>query len=192
MKERNPESSIARPPSAPFDIDAAEKCVVRALERLLRYDAHLLECDANERSITHKLAEHLQRELPEWDVDCEYNRDGHEPKRLHLPVRNDVSSDDTKARTVFPDVIVHRRNSNENYIAIEAKKANNADGTAFDIEKLTKFQQELKYKVAAFVLFGSIRADATFLGDQSKKVSVLHGQEPTWEYLHHASTGAQR
>lgn len=36
-------------------------------------DRDLLVMDVNERSISHKLAEHLAREFDEWDVDCEYN-----------------------------------------------------------------------------------------------------------------------
>lgn len=48
--------------------------VTRALERLIDLDGHLLEIDANERSITHKLAEYLQQEFPKYNVDCEYNR----------------------------------------------------------------------------------------------------------------------
>lgn len=170
--------------SSPLDIAAAESAVVRALQSLLREDAHLLAANANERSITHKLAEYLQREFSEWHVDCEYNRDGHEPKRLNLPVRNDVSSDDTEARTVFPDVIVHHRDTDDNFLVLEAKKANNAEGEAEDREKLAAFQKELGYKVAVFVLFvtgTTISAAATFLGDSPKKVRMFPGQEPVWE-----------
>lgn len=50
-----------------------------------------------------------------WTVDCEYNRDGTEPKRLgHLELYPD--SEDDEAKTVFPDVIVHRRGTRKNYL----------------------------------------------------------------------------
>jgi len=45
-----------------------------ATELLIRKDAHLLKIDVNERSITHRLALHLQDAFKGWDVDCEYNR----------------------------------------------------------------------------------------------------------------------
>ena len=61
-----------RPP--PEDV---KRRVIAAICALYRHDRELLDVDANERSITHKLAEHLQREFPEWHVDCEYNRVGH-------------------------------------------------------------------------------------------------------------------
>jgi len=48
--------------------------VDRALTKLLQNDSLLVELNANERSITHKLAEYLQLEFAAWNVDCEYNR----------------------------------------------------------------------------------------------------------------------
>jgi hypothetical protein len=96
--------------------------VLSALQELLRRDAHLLKVDANERSITHRLAMYLQQELPDLHVDCEYNRDGADPKRLgyfHLE-RPDTA--DTDAHTVFPDIIAHIRDTDQNYLVIEAKK----------------------------------------------------------------------
>jgi len=44
------------------------------LDSLLSYDGYLLENNVSERAITHKLAEHYQKLFPEWNVDCEYNR----------------------------------------------------------------------------------------------------------------------
>ena len=58
-----------RPP--PEDV---KRRVIAAICALYRHDRELLDVDANERSITHKLAEHLQRKFPGWHVDCEYNR----------------------------------------------------------------------------------------------------------------------
>ena len=60
-----------------MSLEDVKKRVIAAICALYRHDRELLAVDANERSITHKLAEHLQREFPEWHVDCEYNRVGH-------------------------------------------------------------------------------------------------------------------
>jgi hypothetical protein len=67
------------------DKEVARK-IVSALEALLDSDAYLLKADANERSISHRLAVHLDNafEGEGWDIDCEYNRDGHDPKKPRL------------------------------------------------------------------------------------------------------------
>jgi hypothetical protein len=89
--------------------DEVKRRLYSAYDTLLKQDRALLELDANERSLTHKLAEHLQAEFPDWDVDCEYNRNGAIPKRL--VGTGYVSTDNTDGKTVFPDVIVHQRDS---------------------------------------------------------------------------------
>jgi hypothetical protein len=60
-----------------------------AIDQLLARDEYLLRHDVSERSITHKLGFYLQGFFPEWDVDCEYNRNGHDPKTVGLPRRDD-------------------------------------------------------------------------------------------------------
>lgn len=135
------------------ELDELERRVIHAADSLLAHDAYLLTCDLNERSITHKFAEHLQRELPEWDVDCEYNRDHFDPKRLDLPPRNDISSDDLDAKTVFPDIIVHHRGTNQNIVVIEVKKSTNPEDDEWDKRKLAAFRTQLGYRVALFFRF---------------------------------------
>ena len=102
-----------------------------------------MDIDANERSITHKLAEYLQDEFPVWNVDCEYNRRGDKVKRL---VTNFASIDpmDTEAKTVFPDITVHRRQTDQNLIALEVKKAGGRENTN-DIKKLCAFTEPQDY-----------------------------------------------
>ena len=77
----------------------------------------MLEC-----SISHRLGAYLQGIFPDWDVDCEYNRDGVGPKKIdHLALNSDV--DDTETRTVFPDIVAHRRGTKTNHLAIEIKES---------------------------------------------------------------------
>ena len=93
--------------------------VLEALNMLYARDASLLENDAAEWSIAHRLAVYLEQQLPGWNVDCEYNRQG--------------PDQETKKRTagtlVRPDIIVHHRRRIErehNLLAIELKKAASA------------------------------------------------------------------
>ncbi len=121
-----------------------------ALSQLIRSDADLLRIDANERSITHRIALYLEKYFSGWNVDCEYNRDGHEPKRLGLNPEQ-ISSDDTNGKTVYPDIIVHKRNTDNNLLVIEVKKTFEDAAAEHDREKLRLFKNEFGYQYAAFV-----------------------------------------
>jgi hypothetical protein len=90
---------------------------------------------------------YLQAQLTNWHVDCEYNRDGIDPKRirrLHL----DPDDQDTEAKTVFPDVIVHRRKTTENYLVIEMKKTTSTVDREADYAKLRGYKHDLEYQFA--------------------------------------------
>ena len=105
-----------------LDFKTVRRRVEAALAELFRSHERLMAVDANERSVTHHLANCIAAEFTDWDVDAEYNRDGYDPKQLQLPA-SDASSDDTNAKTVYPDVIVHRRGTKDNCLVLEVKKA---------------------------------------------------------------------
>jgi hypothetical protein len=136
---------------------SVERRVRIALGKLITKDRFLLENYVNERSITHKLAEYLQAEFPLWNIDCEYNRVGTEEviKVLHgLPsCMGRVDTDDTQARTVYPDIIVHKRGKTQNLLVIEAKKGPGivAAHRKCDLEKLAAYRKELRYEFAAAI-----------------------------------------
>jgi len=96
-------------------------CVDRAIEKLMVNDAELLDINVNERSVSHKLAEYLQQEFTGWNVDCEYNRKMRNLKTLNVSYEG-VTDQDTVAKTVFPDIIVHHRQTDDNLLVIEMKK----------------------------------------------------------------------
>lgn len=114
-----------------------EKKLRHALATLQQQDAYLLSADVNERSITHRLAMYLQAEFPDWHVDAEYNRDHDKIKSVHLAPESNFSND-TEASTVFPDIIVHRRDTDENFLVIEVKKTGKV-GTGKDKQKLEAY-----------------------------------------------------
>lgn len=119
--------------------------VINAICGLYRHDPELLDVNANERSITHKLAEYLQREFPNWHVDCEYNRLGGDTKRLQIRSIGEPNVEDTEAKTVFPDIIVHHRKTEENLLVMEVKKASGRANTG-DLVKLRAFTKSPEYK----------------------------------------------
>jgi hypothetical protein len=127
--------------------------VVAAIGRLLNADRHLLESNANERSISHRLGLYLTAEFADWDVDCEFNRKGHDPKRLDLTPEA-LMSDDDEGTTVYPDIIVHKRDEPLNHLVVEIKK-DTGGSRAKDLHKLRAFRTQLKYAHALFLSFGT-------------------------------------
>lgn len=125
--------------------------IYTAYQQLLLNDQHLLSVDANERSITHKLAEYLQAKFPDWNVDCEFNRNGQDAKNLS-PFVKKTNSDNTDAVSVYPDIIVHHRGTSENLIVIEAKKSNSRDED-MDNQKLCAYKKDLGYTYAYKIMF---------------------------------------
>src|SRR5579875_1720763 len=140
-----------------------KNAVTKAIEQLYEKDSYLLAHDVNERALSHKLACYLQQAIEEWDntwhVDCEYNRDHDNPKmlkRLSL-ASTTVTSTDIQATTVYPDIIVHKRGSRENLLAIEIKKASNRRSRNHDYEKLRAFKRELGYQHTLFLVLSTDR-----------------------------------
>lgn len=127
-----------------------------AIDQLLRCDSDLLYNDVNERSISRRLANYLEPYFFGWNVDCEYNRNHADPKRLYIQPRQ-VTSDDLQATTVYPDIIVHKRGSNENLLVIEMKKTTSSERDNYDLGKLIAFKEQLHYQYAIFVKVQTIQ-----------------------------------
>ncbi len=136
--------------------EKVERALNEALSTLLAKDAEILRTDVNERTISHRLAGYLEPHFSGWNVDCEYNRNHDDPKRLEIP-RRKVPNDDTQARTVFPDIIIHKRGTDDNLLVIEMKKTTSQETDDFDLHKLKAFRDQLGYKFAVFV---KVRTDA--------------------------------
>lgn len=148
----------------------ATELLSKALTTLFVEDQDLPH-DANERTWTHRLAFWIEVLLRErgWDfsVDCEYNRNGVVPKRLHRTLLRQVellgSAEEIltrpTARTVFPDIVIHRRGSaGPNLIVIEVKREGaDRDEVAVDCEKLRLYVSEFGYRHAFFVTLGPSR-----------------------------------
>lgn len=122
------------------------EAVAQALSNLLAKDNYLLAEDLNERCITCRFAMYLQQELPYWNVDCEYNRDGNRPKK---PCPD---SENEKAKIFIPDVIVHKRgHKGPNYLVMEFKKSANSAGREYDRRKLCCYKKSFDYAYALFI-----------------------------------------
>ena len=135
-----------------FRKDDIERIIRSCLQKLRKQDKYLLDKKVNERTITHKLAEYLQEQFLEFNVDCEYNRFDEIPKKLELPT-DKVNWNDTEAKTVFPDIIVHKRGTQKNnLLVIEIKKSSNSNPGNFDRKKLKAFIKDpYNYRFGLFL-----------------------------------------
>jgi hypothetical protein len=181
-----------------MEISVIKTKIEKALKCLVDNDAPLLIYDANERSITHMLAIYLWLEFNqcEYDVDCEYNRNIAEKDEKSTFDRNRrtteykkrifrgkefekykcTSSCDTNGTTVFPDIIIHKRCSNDNLIAIEVKKTTSEEKKeVFDRKKLIEYRtySKLKYNYSLFIIIKSLDNDE--FGDYNKDRPVKIG-----------------
>ena len=128
--------------------------VERAIDRLVEREPQLLDLDVNERTLSHHLARYLRDLVPKTlKVDVEYNRHFVNPKRLNLPPRKALNRE-VRATTVFPDIIVHKRNTDEaNLLVLELKKP--GEDRVYDDLKLRAFRTELGYVHTAHVILGN-------------------------------------
>jgi hypothetical protein len=108
--------------------------LVIALKEFYGHETYILEKDLGERTLTHRLAVHVERQFPGWEIDCEYNRLGE--RMLRLPKGTIVSTDDALGKSVFPDILVHQRDIPNNLLAIEVRKASNHQPPEHDQHKL--------------------------------------------------------
>lgn len=131
--------------------------VSRALRAFYASDADLLHRNASERSIAHKLAEHLQDQFPEYKVDCEYNRHVDSVKRQP---QDDVAAAGRGRRgAVLPDIVVHERGTDEqNVLVIEIKKSSSRRSHDGDVKKLCLFTgSKFGYAVGIFIVIDVAR-----------------------------------
>ncbi|TDS96543.1 hypothetical protein EDF78_10256 [Rahnella sp. BIGb0236] len=110
----------------------------------------LLQNDASEQAISHHLAIKLAQSFPTWNIDCEYNRNMEVVKRLVYAVS---PTGEALERNVVPDIIIHRRMTNENLLAIEIKKSTNREDSFKDLSKLAAFRGQLGYQNSLFIRF---------------------------------------
>ena len=135
-----------------MEFELIEKILENALKKLREFDFQLLEIDVNERTISHKLAEHIQEKIQDLSVDCEYNRYQRLVKKLQIP-HGDISMEDIDAKTIYPDIVIHKRNTdNDNLLVIEIKKSTNNQSHDFDICKIKALTTEpYNYKFGLFL-----------------------------------------
>lgn len=157
-----PETVLAEMSSNARDSDQTKEIRLRvetALRQLSVLDRHLLANDANERALRHRLAVQLEKHFDNWDVDCEYDIFEADPKRLAelergltIAVMGKPLARDTFGLTVFPDIIVHHRKTDENLLALEVRKSSSPVPDEIDRAKLEAWKGDpVRFRYACLV-----------------------------------------
>jgi hypothetical protein len=155
--------------------------IEKSLRKVLKNDKYLLEKDINERTIAHKLATYLQSEFRGYNVECEYNgnvlRDNGrkyiELLKYELQTLGDLSEKEKTIdkeiieRHVFPDIIIHKRGTADNFCIIEIKKSTSKISSDYDELKLKSYtssehENDLKYKLGVFIKFKAGVSEPTY------------------------------
>ncbi len=126
--------------------------VQQIIDEFLVKESSLLLNNASEQSITHRLAVMLEGVFQNWDVDCEYNRDQSTIKKLIYAISPNEGAEE---RSVVPDIIIHKRMTENNFLVIEVKKSTNHEPDDRDLAKLSAFKEQLGYENALFIRFNT-------------------------------------
>ena len=135
----------------------------KAKEKFLKEEKEIIEINVNERTLSARLMFHLQTLLlneiyqenyKEYSVDCEYNR----RKEIVKILPKEYRELEKKDKQIYPDIILHQRNSEKNLMIIEMKKTYSSDEGGKNenrdrLKFLTSLRKENKYKYLLGVYF---------------------------------------
>ena len=135
----------------------------KAKEKFLKEEKEIIEINVNERTLSARLMFHLQTLLlneiyqenyKEYSVDCEYNR----RKEIVKILPKEYREVEKKDKQIYPDIILHQRNSEKNLMIIEMKKTYSSDEGGKNenrdrLKFLTSLRKENKYKYLLGVYF---------------------------------------
>ena len=140
------------------------RLVNKSLTDFYSYDSILLDYETEDIAVAERcmvfrigwyMLNRMQRNKKfHWaDLDCEYNRNFRDPKYIYV---EDHTGNNTKKKNVVPDLLIHKRRSNENnLLVIEFKKGEpEQNDRNNDIRKLTFFtdsSSEYSYSYGLYI-----------------------------------------
>ena len=138
-----------------------------AMQNLLAEEPPLDFTAVHERSTAHRFAVHMEPLFaPDWNVDCEYDRDGQARKTLDR-----IAECDAQRRTdnIVPDIIVHRRRGRgreNNLLVIELKRDAGHDRCDWmKLQLLTQTDGHYAYQLGLYINIANGRFDQTWFKD---------------------------
>lgn len=154
--------------------DCIDEIIEKACKELYKNDRYLIKHNVNERAVVFRFGIYLQRLISKnnyfdnYNLDNEYNRNMDDSKRL-----SDYENG------VYPDLIIHKRGSNEyNLLIIECKTEWNSD-ISEDINRIRRFVDtngRFRYKYGLSILFKKNEVKCIFIEygkeDRSKIIKI--------------------
>lgn len=135
------------------DIDAIviESCdIVKGKQPMLFMKKH----NIHERTLAAELKTVMEKRFDEFHVNCEYNRMTDE-NGVQIPKRIGLDPNPEEPSSVYPDIIVHRQEDGlHNLLIVEIKMSWKNSKKQKDIEKLSLYMKELKYKYGLYLEIG--------------------------------------
>lgn len=127
----------------------------KAIKEFKEKDNYLIENNASERAMAHRIAVYLEKYFIDYDVDCEYNINIDNSKGLKKIMLLEDELEIYKASrknkendefNIYPDIIVHKRGTNsKNILVIEMKKKNSRSvDNEYDYLKLKKLTEKFE------------------------------------------------
>ena len=131
-----------------------------AVRNVYKYDRDLLELQANERALAHRLAVYIEPLFKGHSIDCEYNRYGTELAPKSIPGIKICKQGKHPTDSIVPDILIHIRKSEDkdNLAAFEIKL--NAPLSMCDhlkLKGLTSINEKYKYEFGIGLEFYSDR-----------------------------------
>ena len=140
---------------------ATKKKLHAAVSDLYKNDELILsqKYHMRENTITHRLAVYLEDHFQEdgYVVDIEYNR----MQRFYQGVGEDVSillaeklkggAVSNKENLINPDIVVHKRDTNDNLVEIEVRRAWDHDQALYDLRKVNEYMKILRYRYGVYL-----------------------------------------
>ena len=184
------------------DSEIKEK-LMKAIHKLYEDDKYLIQKKAHERSITHMLAIHLKSHFSNHDIDCEYDLDieNNTGKKQITMLKNKLKEfksgiykqtlnnlnefgDIIVPVNFYPDIIIHRRGSNDlNTLIVELKKSTNTNEKSIEFDRLklkAYTKQGLKYRLGAYV---NLSVSDGFEKDKTEITFYKKGKEQKIKFL---------
>jgi hypothetical protein len=131
----------------------------QTLDELYEKDSEIIFefYDLHERSITHRFAVYLEVHFKDfgYNVDVEYNRmvniHGQDVIGNEIGKRLNLEKYGKKRNSVYPDIIVHKRKSNDNLLEIEFKMAWKNSKKEYDLKKINEYMRQLDYQYGVYI-----------------------------------------
>lgn len=149
-----------------MDADYFNTILNLALDDLYVKDQFLLlpKYNVHERSVSALLARYIYDHIEDESihVDVEYNRmraDYEEEPEVFIAKRLDLLQHGIDQENVMPDIIVHKRNEDKNYVIIEIKMAWKNKKKDFDHIKINAYMDQLGYQFGFYVELTEARGE---------------------------------